>query len=235
MAFFRAKQPPRGVVVLALSLWLLGAAVAAASPRVPPLESGAVQDVSSAPLSPAERGRLEQALAQSSGPEQYKVLIIDSSAPQRLEEYLDAVWAEWQLPADTILLLVARDQGYSIRFYLGARITGYGVTVDSAVAAIREHYSPRVREGQLVDGLAALAAELHRQVVAGGGRPTVAVPAETGKAATGQLFPWGQFRWRMPDFMDPRLPLWLGAAGVGLVGLALIQYGLARRRWRQGA
>ncbi|MFO7172842.1 MAG: TPM domain-containing protein [Bacillota bacterium] len=260
------KAPGALLRLLALALvgWLLGAGLALAAPEVPPLLPDPIQDVSSTPLTAAEREELAALLASLRGPVRYKILIIDSSRPQGLEEYLEAVWSAWDLPGDTVLLVVARQESHAIRFYLGGEAGRHGITVDSALAAIRQHYSPAVREGGLAAGLKALVTELHRQAT--GEAPAPAVPEGATDPGPGgwrrwlrlplpslprlewpdwHLPDWKLPDWRLPpslvpslpiariDLLDPRLPLWLGAGGLGCIGYSLLRYALALRRWQQ--
>ncbi|MCG0238643.1 MAG: TPM domain-containing protein [Firmicutes bacterium] len=269
---FGRKAPGVLLRLLALGLtgWLLGTSLALAAPEVPPLLPDPIQDISSTPLTEAEREELDATLASLRGPVRYKILIIDSSKPQGLEEYLEAVWSEWRLPNDTVLLVVARQDGNAIRFYLGGEAGRHGITVDSALAAIRQHYAPAVREGGLAAGLKALVAELHRQAT--GEAPVPDEPEAAADPGPGDWRRWLRWPlpslprlelpdWQLPDFqlpdwklpdwqlppslvpplplprvnlLDPRLPLWLGAGGLGCIGYSLLRYALALRRWQQG-
>lgn len=203
---------------------LLGLPAAAAS--VPPLKAGAVQDESSRPLPAAEKKALEDAIRANSGSEQYKILLIDSARPAELTDFLDQVWAEWKLPENTVLLVVATGDNHQIRFYLGNEVARtWGVSVDFMVGAIRSSYAGPAREGRLADALGALVAEVHRQVVAGGGQ---AAPPKPDNAAGGAGFRLPDFR---VDLMHPALPWFLGLTGAGLIALAVIGYVRRLRRW----
>lgn len=223
---------PRGKALWAAILlaWLALAGLARAA-AVPAPEPAAVQDASSRPLPPAERQRLEEAVRAHSGPEQYKILIIDSSQPQDLTAYLDAVVAAWGLPANQLLLVVASQDQHRIRFALGTDLTAkWGVSVDFMLQVLQQHYNPAVAAGRPVDGLVALVEAVHRQVVAAGGSPPPAAPAPA---------PAPKEPWRVPwpsvslDLWDPLLPWVLAGSGALLLTIAFVSYVIRLHRWNR--
>lgn len=213
-------------VLVALGALLPGLAVGAAA--VPALKTAPVQDESARPLPPADLKRLEETVRANSGVEQYKILIIDTARPADLTAFLDQVWAQWQLSPNSVLLVVAAQENNAIRFNLGTDVTQkWGVSVDFMLGAIRSQYSAAAREGRLADALGALVAEVHRQVVAGGGQAASPPPAPRPAAAPAPE------PWRLPriDWLQPAVPWYLGLTGAALVGVAFLSYIRRLRRW----
>lgn len=213
------------LALLAIFLWAAGPAVALAGPQVPALRPGSVQDETSAGLAAADRQRLEQSARAQSGPEQYKILLIDNGGADPWPALPDAVDAAWDLPRETVLLIVGTEIGGRIRFYLGPGASAAGLNPDNVLAAIRARYNPRVREGKLIDGLVDLVAELHTLTGGAAPAPEAAPPPADARApdrGPGLALP--RITWE--DLIRQRwVPPLLAVAGGAFVLLGLLGVG----------
>lgn len=138
---------------------------------VPAYKGQVVQDEAGA-LTAAQTVELTATLSALS-PEAYRVLIVKDAGGADMTDYLDQVWTDWTLPGHTILVVIFADSG-NIRINLGSELHRYGLTGEMLVQAAREVFSPLARDGKLADGMGALAQDLNKRVLAGGG---VAAPS----------------------------------------------------------
>lgn len=222
-------------LLTACLLAMMSGPAALAVADLPPERPDLVQDERAVPLSAAERRDLESHLLAHSGPERYKVLLVDDAGPDPTA-FISAVWAQWSPGPDTVLILVSGTG--QVRFYLGADLGGWGLGTNAVLRAIRERYVPAANAGGVSAGLTALVTELHWQILAGGALPEAPETEEPPDLRdAGAPRPW--FRdvdWRTV-VRSPWTPALVALAGLVCLVWAWVDYARRKRRWltqRQG-
>lgn len=141
--------------------------------EVPTYRAQVVQDEAGA-LTVSQVADLTARLSAYS-PEIYRVLVVRNAGGADMTDYLDHVWEVWKLPSNSLLVVVFTEGG-NIRIHMGHDLSRYGLNGQVLTQVAREVFGPLAREGKLVEATAALANDLHRRIIAGGGE-SVSQPA----------------------------------------------------------
>lgn len=126
-----------------------------------PVESDLKPEVPPRPSRPnvtlqGDQAELNRALAEPS-PIKFEVLPVGNLNGEEKSEYLNRLLEDQNWPErHTLVLVIFTNDGYDIRFAMGATFFEHGLSVDEMLTLVRSLYLPSVRTGDPAGGLADL-------------------------------------------------------------------------------